>query len=638
MKPTLFCRIDAFCEQRSKWLALAVMLLNLLFAFLFFDTKVSLSGDDADYIVSAYHFAESFSWPGFRGPLYPVFLSPFIALFGIRLILLKALSAACILCMLWLLYKAFYKRIPATVLFFTLALLPLNSYLLFYESQTFSEPLFMLLQTLFFLLFFKADEQTDGQADPVRRWPFSVHRWPFAVAFCALLVTLTRTVGYVSVAAVLLYFLLHKQWKKSLYFLLCVVICFGAFNLLKQLAWPGSGDSYSINSYLAKDMYNPTKGMETLSGFVARFVQNAQGYLSRDLANFMGLRAESAAKTELSATLTIVFIALFAGALWRIRKKNKPLLFTGLYTLTLCGAHFILLQAIWQQERFMLVLYPPILLLLLGGVYYALTPYRRLQFLLPLLAAVLFAGTLAHTLPKLERHIPVLQRNLRNDPLYGYTPDWRNFILMSKWAAGNVPRTAVIASRKPSISCIHGSRDFKGIYSVPAVENSEFKGLAAQPACKFLLVDMSAVHFPALSPYMQYVAYGKLPLHGKDVSAVAVYEVKEDEMPRWLAMLQENNVHFTLDPAPVFGHIAANSAILCYSPDELYNNLRKQRIQYVIMASFRINPAQDTGRIIDTLQRYIHIISLKYPHIVKRTCHTIGDSEPASLLELMING
>ena len=629
-KQTLFGRIDAFFERHSKWFVLAIPVVNLLLAFLLFDPKVSLSGDDADYVIYAYQFVENFSWPGFRGALYPILLSPFIALFGIRLVLLKSLSAVCIACMLWLLYKAFRRHVPATVLFFTLSLVSLNGYLLFYESQTFSEPLFMLLQAIFFFLFFKYFISPSTLPIPKAKQV----KCFLVVAFLALLLTLTRTVGYVAIAAAVMYFLIHKQWRKSLYALLSTAVCFGGFNIVKHLIWPGSGSSYSLNAYLVKDMYNPTKGMETLGGFVTRLVKNAEGYLSRDLAKFMGLRAESTAVADVSTVLAIVFVVLFIGAVWVIRKKNKPLLFTGLYTLLLCSAHFVLLQAVWQQERFMLVLYPAVLLLFLGGLYYALERYRRWHFVLPLCVAVLLCGTLAHTFVKLERHIPVLQRNLRNDPLYGYTPDWRNFILMSKWAAENVPRPAVIASRKPGISCIHGSRDFVGISSVPAIDNNELENLTPEPSGKILLVDISAGWLPMLAPHMQYVAFGKQPLNGKEAPAVAIYEIDDAEMPQLLPALKGNNLNFTFDYLPVLTHIAAHSDILCYSPGALYNNLRERNIQYMLMASLRINPAQNTGSIINTLQRYIYIVSLKYPDIVKRECHSIGDSEPATLLEL----
>jgi hypothetical protein len=118
------------------------------------------------------------------------------------------------------------------------------------------------------------------------------------------------------------------------------------------------------------------------------------------------------------------------------------------------------------------------------------------------------------------------------------------------------------------------------------------------------------------------------------VSALAIYEIDDVEVPQLLPALEENNINFTFDCTPVFAHVATHRDLLCYSPDNLYHDLRNRNIQYMLMASLRMNPAADTGNIINTLQRYIYIVGLKYPDIVKRECHTIGSSEPATLLEL----
>lgn len=633
IKPSLFERMDAFFDRRHSFFLWGVLLVNLLFALLFFDSKVSLSGDDSDYIVYAYNFAKDFSWPGFRGAFYPIVLSPFVALAGVYLVLLKLLSVGCILGMLFFLYKTFYKRIPSTILFFSLILLSFNSYLLFYESQTFSEPLFMLLQALLLFVFCRYFiDESAASLSPVKM----AGRF-LLVAFIVLLLTLTRTVGGVAVGVVLVYFLLQKQWRNALYSLLTSGVCFGLFSIVKRLLWPESGGSYAIESYLVKDMYNPSRGFETVSGFVVRFWQNMKGYLSRDLSNFFGIRSESAPTADTSVFLTILFVGLFVAALVLVWKKNKPLLFAGLYTLALCFAHFLLLQANWQQERFMLVLYPTILLLYFAGLYIFLQRRRAWQFVLPLVFAVLAVGTMAHTSAKLKRHIPVLQHNLHGDKLYGLTPDWQNFILMSEWAAENLPDTAVIASRKPSISCIYGSRNFTGIYSVPGVSKDTLAQLHPAAGNVFIAIDISKGQINMLAPFVQYLFNGKVSMdNGVTTSAAVLYEVNADMLGQLLPLLNANNVAYMQDVQGLLAAVAASDQVLVYSPDDLYANLQKQRVQYMILANLRINPTMVTGNIINTLQRYLYIISVKYPHVVKQEVHRIGTAEEASLVELSL--
>lgn len=607
-----------------------MLAINVLISVLFFDSNVSLSGDDSDYIVEAFRFWHEGAWPGFRGALYPILLSPFIALFGIKLVLLKTISLLCILLMLYFIYKAFFQRIPSSILFFVLLLLSFNSYLTFYESQTFSEPLFMLLQTVLLVFFFKYF--TDPcEALPIGKKRLLLH---LVIACFILLVTLTRTVGYSAIGAVIIWFLCNKQWRDAIYAMLTTVAVFVSFHLLKILVWPLSGSSYDIKAYLVKDMYNPTKGLETLGGFVIRFIQNAEGYLSRNLSNFLGLRGESITPIQTSTVITIFFALFFIFALIMVWKKNKALFFTGLYTMLLCGAHFFLLQANWQQERFMLVLYPFILLLYFAAIYQLLKRYKKWQFLFPLLVGIISIGTLIHTGKKLQRHLPVLQQQLQGDKLYGFTPDWRNFILMSEWAAQNLPDSAVIASRKPSISCIYGNRSFVGIYNVPGVGKDTLATLL-NAGNSLLVADVSKGKIDFLNAYIRFVVLGSVAINETTSSVVAIYEMDANMLAIALPMLAENNVAHTIEPTDFFADVVSNDKCVIHSPDDMLSKLKAQNIRYVLMANLRLNPAVNTGQIINTLHRYLYVVSLKYPDIVKQECYNIGgNEEPAVMLEL----
>jgi len=487
-----------------------------------------------------------------------------------------------------------------------------------------------LLQTLLLVFFFKYFTNT-CEILPTGRKRLLQH---LVIACFILLVTLTRTVGYSAIVVVIIWLLCNKKWRDTLYAIFTTVAVFVSFHLLKILMWPLSGSSYDIKAYLVKDMYNPTKGMETLGGFITRFVQNAEGYLSRDLANFFGLRGESVTPVQTSTIITIFFVLFFVFALIIAWKKNKALFFTGLYTLLLCGTHFVLLQANWQQERFMLVLYPFILLLYFAAIYQLLKRYRKWQFLFPLLVGLVCVGTLMHTGKKLGRHLPVLQQQLRGDKLSGFTPDWKNFILMSEWAARNLPDSAVIVSRKPSISCIYGNRTFTGIYSVPGIEKDTLTALL-KTGNPLLVADVSKGKIDFLNAYIRFAVIGTVAINETTSSAVAIYEPDANMLAMALPVLIENNIAHTIAPAGFFAGVASNDKCLIHSPDDMLDRLKAQNIRYMLLASIRINPAVNTGQIINTLHRYLYVVSLKYPGIVKQERHNIGgDEEPAVLLEL----
>lgn len=73
---------------------------------------------------------------------------------------------------------------------------------------------------------------------------------------------------------------------------------------------------------------------------------------------------------------------------------------------------------------------------------------------------VLFAGGMLLYTIKIsavdKSKITSLRKNLAGDIYYGYTPDWENFLKMSKYCADSLPDSAVVLSRKPAMSFLYG--------------------------------------------------------------------------------------------------------------------------------------------------------------------------------------
>ena len=72
----------AFFDRHRRAFFMLTMALATLMSIVMFDAKVSLSGDDCDYILAADAFWHYFTFPGYYGSLYPIVLSPFVGLFG----------------------------------------------------------------------------------------------------------------------------------------------------------------------------------------------------------------------------------------------------------------------------------------------------------------------------------------------------------------------------------------------------------------------------------------------------------------------------------------------------------------------------------------------------------------------------
>src|SRR5512133_1405415 len=80
-----------FLRYQGAVLVISVMLSVILGIFLF-DVKISTVGDDSHYIEMANEFLKGRAFPSWHGPLYSIFLSLPILLFGVNVIWLKVFS------------------------------------------------------------------------------------------------------------------------------------------------------------------------------------------------------------------------------------------------------------------------------------------------------------------------------------------------------------------------------------------------------------------------------------------------------------------------------------------------------------------------------------------------------------------
>jgi hypothetical protein len=625
----LFEELDSYFELKHRTIFGIILGLSILFSILLFDAKINMMGDDSDYIMYGYRFANDFNnFPGFRGPLYPILLSPFIAVFGINIVLLKLLSGIMIIGSLFFMYKTFYRRIPALILFSCLTLLCVNSFLLFYSSAILSEPLFILIQSLLMLFFGKYFVDTQGDVSIKTQ----ICRF-FITAILVLCLTLTRTVGYAAIGVIVVYFLFLQQWKNALLSVFANVTVFGLFGLLKKLIWPASGSAYNLSAFFTKDMYNPDRGMEDAGGIIVRLFENITNYLSRYIYQFLGLQTNIG---DPSIFVTVIIVSMFLLGGYLAYRKNKHLFFAALHTLGFCLANFIILHATWLQERFIIVYYPLILFIILTGIYYLLQSHKHLHFLYIAVVAILFLGSFKQTLTKVTTNSTALKMYLSGNLLYGLTPDWQNYIQASKQAAQKVPESVNIAARKPSTSTIYGNRPFYGIYAVPSVPKDTLNTWNPAPGKSVFIINLTNLtssRISVISEYLTFVAQGIMDINGVVTQVVGIYEINSNDTVSINALTNDKNIQYTSDYKQFRENFFKNSDNLLYSPRLMLDRLKQANVRYMILASLRTNAAANTGNIINTMHRYLDIMQLKYPNIAVAK-YSVGKTEPATLYEL----
>jgi hypothetical protein len=625
--------LNGFFERHELFFFRLSMILSALMCVLMFDVKVTQSGDDCDYLIAADTFWHHFTFPSAHGPLYSIVLSPFVGLFGMKLILLKSLSSIFIVLSIWLFYKSFRGKVPAVILMPALLLTGVCSYLFFYASHTYSEPLFMLMQGLFIYFFssyFLGEEEVS--CSPKRDW-----RKYLILAGLALGMTLTRSIGYGVLGAVILFFAIRLRWKDLLCMVAASALVFGLFKVIQALVWPGSGEAYALTSVLNRDAYNPALGMEDFPGLVRRFIENSNIYFSSFLTQFLGLIGERPSNyITIKPVRTILIYALYALSMAVIFKRNKALLFTGLYVGAMIFATFLLLQAMWAQDRLIVIYYPFILLFLLGGICYLfqIGKLRKGFLIYPVAALLVCVGTLSITKNRIERNLPVLQHNLMGDPLYGWTPDWQNFVRGSQWAVQHLEKDAVILSRKPSISKVYTGRDFAASFQAMVAPNDVLEGLSYED--RTLVVVSVTRQVPQGEP-LRYIVTSQVDqftIDGVQTKGVYVYAVPNGELDKITEQLQSQQIKYTLDYNDFLAQSKTINNMRIYDPDMMCQHLTDSKIDYLLLPQLRMDPMKKNGMFINNIHRFVWYISLKDPERF-RLVHTEGSDEPCEIVKFV---
>jgi len=625
---SFFRQTDDFFERYQKIFLVVSMIAGVLMCILLFDVKVSLGGDDSEYLINAEEFWHFFKYPGSFGALYPIIISPIVGLFGYPLILLKSISCIFMLAFLWFFYKSFKLQVSNTVLYPALLLISINSFIFYYACQTYSEALFMFVQALFFFYFFTHFiENKDKNVNLKTDWK------KFILLGCfILLMGLTRAIGYGAIFVLILFFTVNRRWKDLIYSATAFLVVFLIFQLLKYAVWPGSGSGYDIKTIMAHDHYNPIE-KESFAGFLNRFMINSKIYLSNFLCQFLGVipeRPSISISTNISRT--VLLYLFYFGSMIVLFKKNNPLLFSGIYVGVMLFGSFFILHTIWGQDRFILIYYPYILIFLLGGIYYLfqIKTLQKFFFLYPLILILLCIGTFSSTQKRIGRNLPVLQENLLGDQLYGLTPDLVNFINGSKWAAQNLDPDAVIVSRKPSISKVYTGRHFVWAPTDITASYDSLTLLQNTDNQTIIIVDKLLQN-----PHVKYVINFReqFPFNAKTVTGVLVYGIPNSELEACMLFLQDQQIDFISDYKSFFDKVQYVEHRI-YNPDMMLNYLIENNIRYLLLPQLRMDPTLNTGLFINNTHRFVWFISYKYPSRF-RLIHTEGKEEPCEIVEFI---
>jgi hypothetical protein len=539
----IYVRLGAFFQKKN--LLFILIGIGLFLALINFNARISEAHDDSLYIEAAYRYVHEFPQYYYtaNAPMYPMFLALLTLVFGTNLIVFKLFSLLFFMLGAFVYYKALDKKVPEILKYFVLTFLCMNHLVIYFSSQTFSEAFYMLIQATFFYFFMSynfGDKRFTGDLK------MDYKKW-LMIGFMMMILTLAKNILVFGIVAIILFYIFKKDHRKALY----SAISFGIFKLLfeavKSLVWGASAIQYKSQTgiLLNKDPYDASKGQEDLAGFIGRFTDNIGLYLGKRFYQILGFMDEG--NVKVSYLLAFLVLGLTVYGLYRaVKDRQEVVTFLVFFSGVVAFGTFFVLQARWDQPRFLLVHMPAILLGIFYGIYkfFEKDSFNQRFFIAILL--FITGSMLLSTFKRGFANIPVVSKNLSGDIYYGYTPDWKNYLQISAWCRDSLPEQSLVACRKAPMSFVY--------------------------------------------------ARGK---------------------------------HFY----PIYSVIAKDTATQQSNPDSALAIFKRNKVTHLLIASIRLNPAQNTGEIINTLHNIAGPIVQKYPEKLK-LLKQIGDSEPAYIYEI----
>jgi hypothetical protein len=464
-KPNHLERLELFLAANERKVFAALLFTSMLFALLLFNARMSVSGDDASYIERGWDFLHEGKYPYFQGPGYPLFLSVFLKLFGLNIVLLKLTSTVCYFPFLWFTYKAFRNRIPFTVLFMLLSFIGLNNFYLYYASQTYTETFFMAIQSFCIYTAFSTIDAGNKFVDWKTEARKNIFRW-LLLGFSFLILYISKSIGFVSIPALVLFLIIKKDYRHAAF----AVISFGFFLLIYTFITSslyGPQDMSQLEMMLRKDIYHPENGLEDFSGMISRFSGNFLTYIGIHALRIMNLKNTDPTVFEIDILVLILSVSFFLFSIYRSFRLNKYVFYSSVYAVSLCTIIFFGVQISNTQDRLIIVVMPLIFLVSSFVIYEFAKSFMMSRLMFTAFTVLMFLITIVKSVNAISKNIPSLEKNLQGDIYYGYTPDWQNYLKVSRFCADSLPTDAVVLSRKPSNSFIYArGKKFEGQFYV----------------------------------------------------------------------------------------------------------------------------------------------------------------------------
>ena len=429
------------------WLYSGILFLIFFFAYQYtFDSKLDLGGDNGGYYIlgKALSSGQGYTNIHYIGnpphshfpPGYPALLAVFMFISD-SVIFIKIMNGLLLAGSALLLYRVFFKVTKSPQLsFVSSVLILLNMHLLKYSTIMMSEIPFLFFGSLTLLLFLNSSEKEKFYKSPSFYGLIAVSSFAYHI----------RTAGIALIGGVILYLLIKKNWKFLLaYFAGFVALGIPWFLRGKSL---GGGNKY-IDQLFMINPYRPEEGTMQIGDWFTRFFNNLTRYISKEIPHgiFPGVKVDySPDATEAQWLVGFICITLIVYGL--IKLKNYRTFFIGYIGGTF--AILLLWPDVWFSVRFMLPLIPILLFLIVYAVYELVSLIAERLKIKKTISPLIILVMAFFFLPQLKELHAKAKEN--------YPRKFNNYFEAGKWASKNLPKNAVVSTRKPNLFYLTANR------------------------------------------------------------------------------------------------------------------------------------------------------------------------------------
>lgn len=428
----------------------AVLLVSMILCIFVFDPKMSISGDNAEFIILAKSIVTGYGMKYINSPnptpstKYPFGFPLLLALIEFispgNYIAMKVMVVLFFLSSLPVVYLLAKRHVGVLPAFAIMLFSGISPHLLDFSHQIMSEIPYLFFSLLALFLF--------ERAQPLPR--IFTSRWLISTLLILMFSYYVRSVGISLILGAVAFFLLRKDYKKALFVMVAAIAL--------ALPWYLRNTYLGGNSYLRQlvliNPYHPDLGRMGVGDLIDRIKTNLNIYLMREIPRvILPTYYNIISALKLLKTMWLVAIPLIGIILYGLisslleRKSVVPIYL--LFFFGIC----LLWPSVWSDLRFIVPVIPLLLLFFFQGLTLL---FRRLKVppvalfsILSVLIIILLSSNISGILTLKKRTAD-------------YPPNWKNYFVAAEWIRRNTAPDSIISCRKKLLMYLTSHRKTVG--------------------------------------------------------------------------------------------------------------------------------------------------------------------------------